>query len=103
MQDYLDTLGVSMPCYLSVISNVGSAIDGLFLWCLSCAKNMHINIVHAAGIWTTCHCTNLDLQDPVVVLTLGPILAATAIGVMKDDKGAHNKVTSETVSALPVP
>ncbi len=50
---WLQTTGIPMSCYLSVCSNVGSPIDGLFLWLASHAFSVHVNVIHGDGVWMT--------------------------------------------------
>ncbi len=65
--------------YLSVCSNVGSPVDGLFLWLASYAFSMHVNIIHGIdGIWTTCHTAIPDFQNLAIVFVLGYYMAAPA-------------------------
>ncbi len=80
VQQWLDSVGITLPCYLSLVSNMGSKVDGLFIWILSRSLDMHFSVVYASGIWTL-RCNAVpNLQDPVVVLTLSTVLAATTAG-----------------------
>ncbi len=73
---WLQQKGLTFSQYLSVCSNVGTQVDGFFLWLSSFVLREHINMVHGDGIWTTCHAAVPNLQDLAVVFILGYYMAA---------------------------
>ncbi len=50
VQQWLDSVGITLPHYLSLVSNVGSKIDSLFTWILSRSFDTHFSIVHTSGM-----------------------------------------------------
>ncbi len=80
VQQWLDSVGITLPCYISLVLNVGSKVDGLFIWILSRSLDTHFSVVHASGMWTS-RCNAVpNLQDLVVVLTLSAVLAVPTAG-----------------------
>ncbi len=88
---WLQQKGLVLSLYLSVCSNVGTWIDGLFLWLSSFALRTHINVVHRDGIWTM-HCMAIpDLQDLTMVFILGYYMATSGSPSTKSSKKlTHN-------------
>lgn len=62
--------------YLSVCSNVGSPVDGLFIWLASFAFSIHVNVIHRDGVWTTRQTTIPDFYNLAIVFVLGYYMAA---------------------------
>ncbi len=71
--------GLTLKQYITKASNVGTAIDCLFIWLVSWAYAQHMNIIHGDGIWTTHQSAIPDLRDPVLVLTLTGYLFGTSV------------------------
>ena len=82
MQNY----GHTCKHYLTWISNLGSKIDGMFLWMASLVCERHVNLIHANGIWTTRHTGVLDLCDPAIAITIGGFLVALVYESEKTQK-----------------
>ena len=78
IEHWLQSNALSHKKYLSWILNLGSKIDGLFLWLASLAAGIHLNIIHSNGVWTTR--TGIpNLQDLSVAITLGGFLVVTEV------------------------
>ncbi len=75
---WLQSQGTPMIRYLSVCSNVGSLVDGLFIWLASFAFTVHLNVIHGDGVWTTRQTAVPNFCDPAIVFVLGYYLAAPA-------------------------
>ncbi len=51
---------------------MGSEPNGLFMWLTAQSLNMHLNLIHANGIWST-RCSGVpDLWDPAIVFVIVP-------------------------------
>ena len=79
VEHWLQSNVLSHKKYLFWISNLGSKIDRLFLWLASLAADIHLNIIHSNGVWTTRKTGIPNLQDPSVAITLGGFLVATEV------------------------
>ena len=66
--------------YLTMVSNLGSTLDGLFLWLLAQCLGIHLNLIYANGIWMTRRNAIPDLCDPVIILAIGHFMAALEVG-----------------------
>lgn len=75
-QTWLQDTGIKRTHYLSQVSNMGTNVDGLFIWIAVQCLGVHLNLIHANGIWTTCCSSIPGLRDPVVVFALGYFLAS---------------------------
>ena len=81
VEHWLQNNALSHKKYLSWILNLGSKIDGLFLWLASLAVGIYLNIIHSNGVWTTRRTGIPNLQDLSVAITLGGFLVATEVQV----------------------
>ncbi len=70
--------GTPMTRYLSVCFNVGSPVDGLFMWLASFALSVHLNVIHRDGVWTIRRTAVPDFCNPAIVFVLGYYMAAPA-------------------------
>ncbi len=75
---WLQSQGLVMMRYLSVCSNIGSPIEGLFVWLASYAFSTHVNVIHGDRVWTTRQLAMLDFREPAIVFVLGYYMAAPA-------------------------
>ncbi len=53
VDDWLVWTGTSHPQYLTKVVNQKSAVDGLFVWLAAVSQEVHLNIIHTKGIWTS--------------------------------------------------
>ena len=85
LESWLADTGLTRPRYLSKILNMGTEPNGLFMWLIAQCLGMHLNLIHANGIWSTRHSGVPDLQDPAIVFVIGHYLAAPAIQMHKEE------------------
>ncbi len=85
LQTWLQQTSLTKARYLATVSNLGSALDGLFLWLIAQCLGIHLNLIHANGIWTMRRSTIPDLWDPVIVFALGYFMAMPEVGVPDPD------------------
>ena len=95
LQTWLQQTSLTKARYLTAVSNLGSAPDGLFLWLIAQCLGIHLNLIHANGIWTMRRDTILDLHDPVIVFALGHFMAMQEVGAK--DPNADKKADSMEV------
>ncbi len=65
--------------YLALVSNIGSPLDGLFIWLLVQCLGTHVNLIHSSGIWSTYRSGILDLRDPAIVFVIDHFLAVPGV------------------------
>ena len=72
--------------YLTKVINHKSAIDGLFAWLAAVSQGIHLNIIHARGIWTSCRSDITVMTDPMKVYVLRCFVSTPAMHLMDPDK-----------------
>lgn len=85
----LQQKGLSLKQYITKVGNVGSPIDGLFVWLVSWCFNQHVNVVHSDGVWTTRRSVIPDLHDPTIVLMLNSYLFSPAVSRVQEKHVTH--------------
>ncbi len=63
VENWLICYGITKKQYLNFIINRHKPIDGLFVWLVVHATKSHLNILHASGVWTSCHSNITVLTD----------------------------------------
>ena len=84
LEAWLVDMGLTRPRYLSRILNICSEPDSLFMWLLAQCLGIHINLIHANGIWSTRHSGVPNLCDPAIMFILGHYLAVPTIQQNKE-------------------
>ncbi len=62
--------------FLMYYSMVGCHVDGLFVWLATVVTCLHLNFVHANGIWSSRASEKLDMRDALVMHVEGHFLSA---------------------------
>ncbi len=83
---WLQSQNIPLTRYLSVCLNMGSPVDGLFLWLASYAFSTYVNIIHGDGVWTTHHSAIPDFRNPAIIFILGYYMAAPTCQVTGSPK-----------------
>ena len=86
VDEWLIQTGTSCLQYLAKVVNCKSAIDGLFTWLAAVSLGVHLNIIHATGIWTSQKLDITVLTDPTIVYVLRCFISAPAMHLQDPDK-----------------
>ena len=70
VDDWLLLAGVIRHQYLAKVVNRGASIDGLFIWLTAVFSGKHLNIFHAAGIWTSCATEIMVMTDAALIFII---------------------------------
>ena len=67
VDDWLLLVGVTRCQYLTKVVNHGASIDRLFVWLAVVFSGVYLNIIHAAGIWTS-HATEIVVMTDAALI-----------------------------------
>ena len=86
IDDWLMCHVITRRQYIRQIVNLKWPVDGLFPWLAVHGRQQHINIMHAAGIWTS-HCSELVIMtDATIMLVLHCFLVTLPMAVAPTPK-----------------
>ncbi len=74
----LDTK-ISRLQYLSRVVNCECAIDGLFIWLAAWSYQQHLNVFHAARVWTSRAMDDPIFTDPALIFIIRCFLVSPAM------------------------
>ncbi len=91
IDSWLEFHHISRAQYLQKVVNRKSSIDGLFVWMAAWACDVHLNMLHASGIWTTYKLDIPVFTDPGIVFIVRCFLAVPAmhLGLPKDESDSE--------------
>ncbi len=78
--------------YIRQIVNLKWPVDGLFPWLAVHGRQQHINIMHAAGIWTSCHSELVIMTDATIMLVLRCFLVTLPMAIAPTPKVENTAV-----------
>ncbi len=86
VDEWLIQTGTLHSQYLTKVVNHKSAIDGLFAWVAAVLQGVHLNIIHATGIWISWKSDITVLTDPTIVYVLRCFISAPAMHLQDPEK-----------------
>ncbi len=90
VDDWLLLAGVTRCQYLAKVVNCGASIDGLFVWLAVVFSGKHLNIIHAAGIWTL-HATEIVVMtDAALIFIIWCFLSMPVIQLSETKSGSSD-------------
>ncbi len=97
VDQWLLTAAVSRKQYLSCVVNRDSVIDGLFVWLAARWRGVHLNIVHATGIWITRQSDIVVMMDTKLVFIMPCFLSTCALQLQEVNKLPLGDSSSEFI------
>ncbi len=95
LDEWLQQIGLTHAHYIAAVSNMGIALDGLFIWLIVQCLGVHLNLIHLNGIWSTRRSGIPDLHDTVIVFVLDYYLAVPSVQLVKGMCNKDKLSTSE--------